>query len=86
MKIVSPLAIRASLLMTLSLKMATLSKNYEFSVNLIEYILINIPGMIEASTQELNFKTQFVKDEVEPSNDYDKKSSLRKAFFYVLFY
>ena len=86
MKIISPLAIRASLLMTLSLKMATISKNYEFSVNLIEYILMKIPGMVEASTQELNFKNQFVKEETELSNDYDRKSLLQIANFIYIFY
>lgn len=51
MKILTPLAIRASLLMTLSLKMKYISKNYEFAINLIEYIIMGLTSLVKSSNQ-----------------------------------
>ena len=51
MKIVTPLAIRASLLMTLSLKMSHLSKNYEFSIDMIEFIYLDFLKLVKPVDQ-----------------------------------
>ncbi|CAF0814108.1 unnamed protein product [Brachionus calyciflorus] len=82
MKVLTPLAIRASLLMTLSLKMKYISKNYEFSINLVEYIIMNLTSLVKASKQELKLKTQLKTDEL-PSNE-DVNESQIKAIESVL--
>ena len=70
MKVLTPLAIRASLLMTLSLKMSSISKNYEFSINLIEFIFLAMANDCKnVKTQELKLKTQLIKDEVSLENN-----------------
>ena len=51
MKILTPVAIRASLLMTLAIKMSSLSKNYEFPIQLVENILSNMSDLINVETQ-----------------------------------
>jgi hypothetical protein len=51
MKILTPVAIRASLLMTLATKMASLSKNYEFPIQLVENILSSMTDLINVETQ-----------------------------------
>jgi hypothetical protein len=51
MKILIPISVRASLLMTLSIKMFTVSKNYEFPIQLVEYILSNMTDLIKVETQ-----------------------------------
>lgn len=51
MKILTPLAIRASLLMTLSHKMNCISNNYEFSINLVEYIFLNLTNLVKPIKQ-----------------------------------
>lgn len=58
MKVLAPLAIRASLLMTLALKMKLISKNYEFSLNTIEYIIISMTNLVKSYTQ-VNFYLVF---------------------------
>lgn len=51
MKVLTPLAIRASLLMTLSHKMNFISKNYEFSINLVEIIFIQLSSLAKPVVQ-----------------------------------
>ncbi len=79
MKVLTPLAIRASLLMTLTLKMTSISKNYEFSVNLIEFIFINMSNLCkDVKTQELKLKTQLVKDEISLDNSSGSVNTIEK--------
>lgn len=51
MKVLTPLAIRASLLMTLAHKMSYISKNYEFSINLVEIIFASLPSLAQPMIQ-----------------------------------
>jgi len=59
MKILTPVAIRASLLMTLAIKMSSLSKNYEFPIQLVENILSNMSNLINVETQ-VNIKSNTI--------------------------
>ncbi len=59
MKILTPLAVRASLLMTLSIKINSVFKNYDFSVSFIEQILINITGIVKTEIEVSNFINDF---------------------------
>ena len=79
MKVLTPLAIRASLLMTLTLKMTSISKNYEFSVNLIEFIFINMADLCkDVKTQELKLKTQLIKDDTSLENSSSLMNTTEK--------
>jgi hypothetical protein len=51
MKTVTPLAIRAAMLMSLSLRMSVISKNYQFSVSIAEYALLSVSETIKPGTQ-----------------------------------
>lgn len=51
MKILIPVAVRASLLMTLATKMFSVSKNYQFPIQLVEFILSNMSGLISVENQ-----------------------------------
>lgn len=62
-KILTPLAIRASLLMTLSHKMNYISKNYEYSINLVEIIFLNLPSLVKPTLQELKVNVEFLKED-----------------------
>ncbi|RNA06879.1 dynein heavy chain axonemal-like, partial [Brachionus plicatilis] len=69
MKILAPLAIRASLLMTLSLKMKLISKNYEFSINIIEYIIMSLATLVKSFKKEFNLKTQLKIDDIQVNEE-----------------
>ena len=56
MKILTPLAVRASLLMTLSIKMNSIIKSYDFSVSFIEQILISMSATPDT---QVNFFSLF---------------------------
>lgn len=51
MKILTPVAVRASLLMTLSIKMNTVIKCYDFSVTFIENILLGMSELVKVETK-----------------------------------
>ena len=51
MKNLTPLAVRAAMLMTLSLKMCHVSKNYQFSSMLVEFIFMHMPQLVNKDTQ-----------------------------------
>ncbi len=55
MKILTPVAVRASLLMTLLIKIKSVIKNYDFNVSFIENILIDINNMVQIDTKVSSF-------------------------------
>ena len=51
MKILTPVAVRASLLMTLSIKMNTVIKGYDFALTFIEHILLSMSELVKVETK-----------------------------------
>ncbi len=68
MKVIKPLAIRASLLMTLSFKMSCISKSYEFSIYIMEFIFLTFAKLVQPTVQELKLKSE-VKNEQEVEHE-----------------
>lgn len=56
MKILTPVAVRASLLMTLSIKMSSVIKSYSFSVSFIEQILLEMRSLVKIDTQVIKLR------------------------------
>ena len=75
----TPLAIRASLLMILSIKMNTISKNYEFSLNLVEFIFISLPSKVNTQKKELKLKNVIdLNEKEEPHDNSQEVSNIEK--------
>jgi hypothetical protein len=51
MKILTPVAVRASLLMSLSIKMSTVFPSYKFSLAFIQQILLDMSSLVTADKQ-----------------------------------
>jgi hypothetical protein len=61
-KLLTPLALRAALLMTLSFKMKTISNNYEFDVKMLEDVFIEMIGQVTPTMQEFRLKKELRKE------------------------
>lgn len=57
-KLLTPVALRAALLMTLSFKMKSISNNYEFNINLMENLFNDFPSLVNPSVQEFKLKKE----------------------------
>ena len=63
MKLLTPLALRAALLLTLSFKMKLISKNYEFNIIIIEGFFTSMFAQTKPTMQEFHLKKEFKKED-----------------------